>query len=118
MWSEFSGMDGWREPADARMWTHGIVVVTPLLEREASLRQRAEQRLVQELVAQPAIEALDEGVLHRFAGRNVVPFDPGLVGPGQDGVARQFGAVVTDNRLGLAAPGDQTIELAGDPPAR
>ena len=37
--------------------------------------ERAEQRFVQQLIAQPAIEAFDEGVLLRLARRNVVPFD-------------------------------------------
>jgi hypothetical protein len=34
-----------------------------------------EPRLVQELVAHPAIEAVDEGVLDRLARRNEVPID-------------------------------------------
>ena len=37
--------------------------------------ERGEQRLVQQLVAQPAVEALDEGVLDRLARGDVVPVD-------------------------------------------
>jgi hypothetical protein len=36
----------------------------PFFERQTRLHQRRKQGLVRELVAQPAIEALDEGVLH------------------------------------------------------
>jgi hypothetical protein len=61
----------------------GIVIVAPGFERGTGMRQRTEQRLVQELVAEPAIEALDERVLGRFAWRYVVPADAALVGPVQ-----------------------------------
>jgi hypothetical protein len=33
------------------------------------MSQRTKQRLVQQLVAQPPIEAVNEGVLHRLARR-------------------------------------------------
>lgn len=44
--------------------------------------ERCEQGLVQELVAQPAIEALDEGVLDRLSGIDVVPIDATVRRPG------------------------------------
>jgi hypothetical protein len=43
-----------------------------------------EDLLVQQLIAQPADEALDEGVLLWLAGRDVVPVQAGLVGPRQN----------------------------------
>ena len=46
--------------------------------------QGREQRLVQQLVAQTAAEALDEGVLGRLARRDVMPVDLAVVGKGQD----------------------------------
>ena len=45
------------------------------------------------LLAQPAVEALDEGILHWLAGRDVVPVDP-LDGPAQHRHAGQFSAIV------------------------
>ena len=74
-----------------------VVVAPPGLQHGAGVRQRAEQRLVEQLVAQPAVEALDEAVLLRLAGRDVVPADAGLVGPGEDGVGGQLRAVVADD---------------------
>jgi hypothetical protein len=44
------------------------------------------QCLVEQFVASPAVEALDEVVLLRFSRRDVVPADAGLVRPGEDGV--------------------------------
>ncbi len=68
-----------------------------------ALRERREQRLVEEFVAQTAIEALDEGLLGQLAGRNVVPLDPHLLAPAQDRHAGQLGAVVGDAHERTAA---------------
>ena len=46
----------------------------------------AEQMLVEALVTKAAFEALDEAILHRFARRDVVPFDAMLLLPSQDGI--------------------------------
>ena len=40
-------------------------MVTPGLQSVAGLRHRTEQGLIQELVAQPSIDAFDKGVLNR-----------------------------------------------------
>lgn len=40
-----------------------------------------EQALVQELIAHPAVEALDITVLHRLSGRDVVPLDAMILRP-------------------------------------
>src|SRR5580704_5132987 len=100
------------------MGTHGVVVALPCLERTACLGERGEQRLVQELVAQAAVEALDEGVLDGLAWSDVMPVDAGLAGPGQDGVAGQLRTVVAADGLGLAVDGDEQVELASHPFAR
>jgi hypothetical protein len=38
---------------------------------------------VEAFVAQAAVEGLDEAILHRFAGRNVVPLDTTFLLPGR-----------------------------------
>ena len=77
-------------PAEPRMRSSVVVIGTPATEQHASLGERGEQRLVQEIVAQTPIERLDEGVLDRLSQRDVVPLDPGLVGPTQDRVAGEL----------------------------
>jgi hypothetical protein len=47
-----------------------------------------EQAFVEEFVAHAAVEALDEAILHRFAGRDVVPLDPMIDCPGEDSHSR------------------------------
>jgi hypothetical protein len=54
--------------------------------------------LIQQLVTQFAVEALDEGVLRRLAWRDVMPSDLGLLSPSQDRHAGQLRAVVADDR--------------------
>jgi hypothetical protein len=57
---------------------------------------------VQAFVPEPPIEALDEAVLHRLAGRDVVPLDADGLRPAQHGVRGQLGVVVADDRAGPA----------------
>lgn len=74
--------------------------------------------LVQAFVAEPAVEALDEGVLDQLSRRDVVLLDPGRLAEAQDGVADEFGAVVAVDHEGLSPPSRQRFQLAHDPCAR
>src|SRR6185295_6419880 len=77
-----------------------------------------EQRLIQQLVAQPAVEALDETVLLRLAWRDVVPADAGRIRPAQDRVRGQLGAVIADNRVRASTtPTNNIIEFSRHTPA-
>ena len=96
------------------MRADGVVVVAPDGELPPSISEARKDFLVQQLVAQTPVEAFDEGVLGRLAGRDVVPGDAALVLPFEDGVTGQLAAVVADDRRGLAVQPDQGIELAHD----
>src|SRR5437016_2224131 len=100
------------------MRTRIIVVAAPFLEREARMRQRAELRLVEALVAQTSVEGFDEGVLRRLARRDVVPCHMATLRPCEDSVAGELRAVVADDPVGLAAHRDHPIEFARHPNAR
>src|SRR3546814_3998088 len=82
------------------------------------MRQAEEQRLVQQFIAHPAVEALAEAVLHRLARRDVMPFYAHLPAPCQHRIAGQLGAIVTDDHPRLAALGNQLRQLAHDTTAR
>ena len=56
-------VDRGRQVADRAVWPDGVVVVSPGGQLNARLGQRGEQGLVQQRVAELAVEALDEGVL-------------------------------------------------------
>jgi hypothetical protein len=49
------------------------------------MSQVAEHGIIEQLVAHPAAETLDEAVLHRLFRRDAVPLDPMLGTPPQDG---------------------------------
>src|SRR5580692_2139031 len=53
------------------------------LRPRPGVRQRMEQPLVQQLIAQATVEAFDEPVLLRLAGRDIMPSDCVAVGPRQ-----------------------------------
>src|SRR5262245_28597330 len=86
----FNNIDRW-------VFRCAVVVGDPCRNLGLGVFEIEEQRLVQELVAHAAVEALDEGVLDRLARRNEVPVDAGVLAPGQHGVASELGAVVGDN---------------------
>jgi hypothetical protein len=76
--------------------------------------------------AGPSIhEVLDEGVLHWLAGRDVVPCNTALIGPGQDGDAGELAAVVAERRpkrwpsrtIDLSGIEDYSLILAENPRA-
>src|ERR1700761_1965872 len=106
------------EPAKARVWSLGVVVDSPCFDDLTRLRKVAEQMLVETLVAQAAIEALDEAVLGRFARHDVVPFDATLFLPGQDCARGQLGAVVADDHERRGPHLDDPIEFTGNTHAR
>src|SRR6267154_3210774 len=112
--AEGAGVCRWREVSEARVGPHLVKVPPPGFQLGAGVRQGAEQGLVQQFVAQLAVEALAEAVLLGLAGGDVMPADLALVGPFQDGVGRQFRAVVADDRRRLAAPADDRVQRARD----
>ena len=63
-----------------------VVILLPLGQHGPGLSQRSEQGLIEQFVTQPAVETLDEGVLLRFAWRDVVPRDPRLLDPALNSV--------------------------------
>src|SRR5215204_541800 len=103
--AEGAGVGPRGHPAELRMWPLLVVITPPSLQYGTGVRQRFEQRLIQQLVAQPAVEALDETVLLRLAGRDVVPADAGRIRPAQDRVRGQLGAVAHWERS-CSGPGE------------
>ena len=85
---------GRRETAEARVGAMGVVVPPPFFDDPTGLWQASEHVLVQAFVAEAAVQAFHEGVLHRFARRDVMPFDAGVLLPLQDSARGQFSPVV------------------------
>ena len=75
------------------MRSDGVVIVAPERQLAPDVVQGVEDLLVQELVAQAAVAALDEGILLGLARVDVMRGHPVLVGPLQDGAAGELRAV-------------------------
>ncbi|ODN68014.1 hypothetical protein A6302_04354 [Methylobrevis pamukkalensis] len=74
------------------MVAEGVVVDPPVLDDPSGLSKREEEVLVEAFVTEPTVEALDEGILYRRAGCDVVPFDPPFLAEAQDGMANELRA--------------------------
>ncbi len=96
------------------MRTDVVVVVPPEGERGSRVSQAGEDLLVQEFIPQAAVEALDEGVLGRLAGLDIVPRDAAIALPAEHRPTGQLGAVVAHDGLGPAIEPDHGIKLPGD----
>ena len=70
-----------------------VVVVSPCTDQLAGMAEAGEQVLVQAFVARAAVEALDQAILNRFAGSDVMPLDTAFFLPAQDRRRGQFRAV-------------------------
>ena len=71
-----------------------IVVRAPVFDEESGFGQGAKPMLVEAVVAEGAIEALDEGVLHRFARLDMMESNAGALSPEVEGFAGELGTIV------------------------
>ena len=71
-----------------------VVVISPQTELSPSVSEAPEHLLVQAFIAQPAVEAFHEAILHRLSRGDVMPFDPALGAPAEDGVRGQLGSII------------------------
>src|SRR5262245_43912506 len=88
---------------ERRMWALGVVISHPRGDSPPRMIEPEEQALIEKLIAHPPVEGFDVAVLRWLAGCDVVPFDAVLLRPGEDRVGGQFGSVIGDDHLGLAA---------------
>ena len=90
----------------------GIVVGSPGFDDPPDRGQAGKDVLIEALITQPADQTLDECVLHRLAGRNVVPADAAILLPTHHRVRGQLCAVVAHYQQRRAAEIDDPIKLA------
>lgn len=103
------------EPVEARVWAVMIVIVAPGRDQLSGMAQVGEQVLIQALVAKAAVEASGEAILHRLAGRDVVPRDGSFLLPLQNGVRCQLRAIVADHHAGRATRSGDIVEFPRHP---
>src|ERR1700730_16662555 len=104
---ECGGVGRRGEVSQGRVWALAIVVGDPCSDLGPCIVEIEEQCLIQELVAHPAIEALDEGILDRLAWRNEMP-----VSLHQASMALQVNSVPLSETIEPGAPRRATIAVS------
>lgn len=89
-----------------------VVVAPPRTDHLAGLDERREAVLVEALVAEFAVEALNKAVLHGTARRDQQVLDAVLLRPGDEGPAGELRAVVGAHRPPVAAEPGSLIQHA------
>ena len=91
------------------VWALCIVVVPPIFDDFAGLPDAGELVLVEALLAVPAVEALDVGVLGRLAWVDEAELYPMIIGPSVAHTSAEFRAVVDDQDIRISAPSSRRV---------
>ena len=78
-----------------------VVVSAPSGNQDTSLRQARKPMVVQALIPEPAVEALNERILCRFARLDQLELHAMLVGPLVQCLAGEFRPLVCPDHLGV-----------------
>jgi len=97
------------------VWSDLVGVAAPGLDLGLSVVEAEEPVVVQALIAELAVEALNVAVLDGFAGSDDVDLHAGLVGPGVQRLAGELRPVVADDELGSASGFEQASQNACHP---
>jgi hypothetical protein len=97
---------------------HREVFLALSLDDHSCLGRAHETMLVQTLVAELAVEALDVGVLHGLAGTDEAQANAAAIGPLVEHAASELGSVVDVDGDGCTAARDHMVELARSAQAR
>ena len=100
--------------AQAAVRALGVVLLPPGLDALLCLGERDEVMLVQALIAQLAVETLDETVLDRVPGSDEIEPDAVRAGPLIERQTDELGAVVAHDRLRPPAAVRQHLTLVAD----
>src|SRR5262245_12217346 len=85
-----------RVPSQGTVRPHGVVVDAPGFDQGTRLDEAGEPLLIETLVAELPVEALDERILDRLARPDKPQLHAASIGPGIDGAAAEFWPVVHD----------------------
>ena len=94
------------------MWPMLVVVSAPSGDQDTSLRQARKPVVVQTLIPETTVEALDERVLGGFACLNQLELNAMLAGPLVEGLAGKFRPLISPNSLWVASEASRLIEDA------
>ena len=112
--TQLLGIPGWRYAANAAVRPNLVVVPTPCGNLGACLAHALEPVLIEALVAELAVEALDVAVLHGPAWLDQDVPDVVFLRPGDEGPAGELRAVVGSDGGRVAPEARRLIQQPGD----
>lgn len=92
---EGQGEGVWRDTAYGAMRSQGVVFMAPVIDEQAGFLEGAEPVLIEAVIAEGAVEGLDEGVLDGLARLDVIEVDLAPLGPEVEGLTGELGPIVT-----------------------
>ncbi len=101
-----------RYPTQTAVGPHLVEVAAPFSNGHSGLVQRLEPLLVEALVAELAVEALDEPILRRLARCDQDVAHAATRGPGHECLTGEFRSVVGSDGCGVAAESRGLVEQA------
>jgi len=113
VWGEGQGEGVGRDTTDGAMGSQGIVFMAPVIDEQAGFFEGAEPVLVEAVIAEGAVEGLDEGVLDGLAGLDVVEVNLAPLGPEVKRLARELRPVITGDGTGRSHRVTEGIEHIG-----
>ncbi len=111
---ECRGVFIWRQIAETAMWMFGVVFLAPAFNQNSGLRYAGKQFLIEYLVPQSGVEALDEGILPRRSRFNVVCSDSIFFKSFPQRARNEFRAVVGANELRCSVDSDEAAYFSND----
>ena len=94
------------------MWSERIVLQPPILDDLFCFRECLEIMLIEALVPQPTVEALNKRVLHGLAGLDEVDSDMVIVCPAVERNTREFRPIIGRYDLRAASRQNEPIEYS------
>jgi hypothetical protein len=93
----------WWDAADGTVRAEMVVFVSPVVDEEAGFVDGIEPVLVKAVIAEGAVEGFNEGILHGFAGLDVMKMNASSLCPKEDGLAGELRAIVGGDDFWKAA---------------
>ena len=108
------GFGGRRAVAQSTVWSFGVVVFPPFFDQDLGFTQAVEDFTIQELVAEPGVEALAVSVLPRGSWFDVSRLGTNRFDPVLDSLRNELRAVVRPNERGNTAQDEQVAQRIDD----
>ena len=89
-----------------------VVISAPSGDQDTSLWQARKPVVIQELIPEAAVEALDKGILRGFAGLDQLELNTMLASPLTQSLTSEFRTLISSNGLGVAPETNRLVEDA------